>query len=185
MRSILPLTAVLLAVVHHSFCAVLRPRAENFKLYAYAGSDMVGLNVFASDGLVYAGDSSSLDRSSVSNLTINADSARDSTWQVTVDSVNGSSTGYWTIQAASDSSLETVSISTSEDSGTTSGFGLYGAWAYHISSAGDIEMNYRATPTETDGLYLIKWNPSSTTDDSATPVQLRTQSPIPVTKDKN
>ncbi|KAK8163967.1 hypothetical protein IWX90DRAFT_487280 [Phyllosticta citrichinensis] len=184
MKSILPLAAVFLAVVHQGGCAVLRPRAENFKLFAYSGEDMVGLTVFASDGLVYAGDSSSLDKSSISNLTISTDDATDSIWHVTVDSSNASSTGYWTIQA-SDSGLETVSVSTSQDSGTTTGFGLYGAWAYHISSSGDIEMNYRATPTETDGLYLIKWDPTSTTDDSATAVQLRTQSPVPVTKDKN
>ncbi|KAK7533474.1 hypothetical protein IWX49DRAFT_313996 [Phyllosticta citricarpa] len=185
MKSILPLAAVFLAVAHQGFGAVLRPRAENFKLFAYSGEDMVGLNVFASDGLVYAGDSSSLDRSTISNLTISADDATDSTWHVTVDNSNGSSTGYWTIQGASDSTLETVSVSTSQDSGTTTGFGLYGAWAYHISNSGDIEMNYRATPTETDGLYLIKWDPTSTTDDSAVAVQLRTQSPVPVTKDKN
>lgn len=66
----------------------------------------------------------------------------------------------------------------------TTGFGLYGAWAYHLSDAGEIEMNYRAVSTGVDDLYVIKWAPSATVDESALLINLRTASPVPIT-DKN
>lgn len=102
------------------------------------------------------------------------------TWTVTTDSGD---TFNWGI-ASSGSALETVGVANSSSSMNTTGFGLYGAWAYHLSDAGEIEMNYRAVSTGVDDLYVIKWAPSATVDESALLINLRTASPVPIT-DKN
>lgn len=55
-------------------------------------------------------------------------------------------------------SLNTVGFvkgnETVQGSGTTSGFGLYGGWAFHKNSEEAIEMKFVATPTNETDIYL-------------------------------
>lgn len=43
---------------------------------------------------------------------------------------------------------------TLRDGKTTSGFGLYGGWAFHKQNSSAIEMKFIATPTNETDIYL-------------------------------
>ncbi|OJD30711.1 acyl-synthetase [Diplodia corticola] len=174
-------TATVLLLVRFSSAAVIKPRADSFKLYAYGSDIPEGLSVFIADGVAYAGTDVPADATSIANITLSTEDSTSGTWTVTTDS--GDSFAWGITNSGGD--LETVGIVNSTTTMTTSGFGLYGAWAYHLSDAGEIQMNYRAVPTGTEGLYAIKWAAASTTvDDSALLINLRTASPVPIS-DKN
>lgn len=147
-------------------------------------------------GIAYAGSQTPSNASSISNITcefqgpfcivmtltipVSTADSKSGTWMVTTDAGD---TFNWGV-ANSGNTLETVGVANASSSMNTTGFGLYGAWAYRLSDAGEIEMNYRAVPTGVDDLYIIKWAPSATVDDSALLINLRTASPVPIT-DKN
>lgn len=148
-------------------------------------------------GVAYAGKQVPSNASSIANITckssihaqdrqesdcsVATEDSQSGTWSVITE--DGDSYSWGITDSGSD--LETVGIANSTSSMTTTGFGLYGAWAYHVSDAGEIEMNYRAVPTGTDDLYVIKWAAASTTvDDGALLINLRTTSPVPIS-DKN
>lgn len=40
------------------------------------------------------------------------------------------------------------------DGSTTTGFGLYGGWAFHTNDESTIEMKFVATPTNETDIYL-------------------------------
>ncbi|GME26722.1 hypothetical protein GTA08_BOTSDO04156 [Neofusicoccum parvum] len=180
MKFTLSLTAAVLTLVHHSTAAaLLKPRATSFKLYAYGHNITNGLDVFIADGVAYAGKQAPSNATSVANVTLATTDSDDGAWTVTADSGEFDSV-YWGI-SSSGNSMETVGVTNSTSSMNTTGFGLYGAWAYHLSEAGEIEMNYRAVPTGVDDLYVIKWAPSATIDDESLLINLRTASPVPQT----
>ncbi|EKG15530.1 hypothetical protein MPH_07270 [Macrophomina phaseolina MS6] len=170
----------MLALVNLSTAAAIKPRADSFKLYAYGENITHGLDVFLADGIAYAGSQTPSNASSISNITLSTADSKSGTWMVTTDAGD---TFNWGV-ANSGNTLETVGVANASSSMNTTGFGLYGAWAYRLSDAGEIEMNYRAVPTGVDDLYIIKWAPSATVDDSALLINLRTASPVPIT-DKN
>ncbi|KAL0262875.1 hypothetical protein SLS55_001849 [Diplodia seriata] len=175
------LAATVLFLVRFSTAAAIKPRADSFKLYAYGSDIPDGLGVFIADGIAYAGVEVPADVSGITNITLSTEDSQSGTWTVTTDS--GQSYAWGITNSGDD--LETVGIANSTTTMTTTGFGLYGAWAYHLSDAGEIQMNYRAVPTETEDVYVIKWAAASTTvDDGALLINLRTASPVPIT-DKN
>ncbi|KAB2581240.1 hypothetical protein BFW01_g10554 [Lasiodiplodia theobromae] len=175
------LAATVLILAQFSSALAIKPRADSFKLYAYGSDISEGLDVFIADGVAYAGKQVPSNASSIANITLATEDSQSGTWSVITE--DGDSYSWGITDSGSD--LETVGIANSTSSMTTTGFGLYGAWAYHVSDAGEIEMNYRAVPTGTDDLYVIKWAAASTTvDDGALLINLRTTSPVPIS-DKN
>lgn len=69
--------------------------------------------------------------------------------------------------------------STSTDRNST-GFDFYGAWLFHRSTDGHIEMNWFASPTDDTDILQIKWDASGAagTQTSATAISLRTMPPV-------
>lgn len=60
---------------------------------------------------------------------------------------------------------------------TTEGFGLYEGYAFHLSSDGAVEMQFYASPTEEEDVYLVKWKGDSATATDGVPIALRTAAP--------
>lgn len=60
---------------------------------------------------------------------------------------------------------------------TTSGFMFYGSVVFWVSTSGDWESLFYATPTGQNDLWALKWNSNSTSDGSSFPITLKNQGP--------
>lgn len=113
----------------------------------------------------------------VSNRSVSTADKESGVWNVTAD--NGKfDPAIWGI-TNSGGSLEGVGMAGSNSTMNTTGFGLYGAYAYRLTNSGEMQMNYRAIPTDVDDLYVIKWAPTGTMDNESLLVNLRTTAPMP------
>jgi hypothetical protein len=60
---------------------------------------------------------------------------------------------------------------------TTSGFTWYGTILAYYDSDDNLEMKFWATPTNTTGVWALKWNSDGTSDGVSVPVVLKSTPP--------
>ncbi|OCL07333.1 hypothetical protein AOQ84DRAFT_440255 [Glonium stellatum] len=170
--------------------SALKPRANQatpttFKLYAYGPNITNGLRFFYGDGQAYIGSSAPPSVTQAVNITLTSTDS-DTTFLVNADSA----TTNWTSQPmmyidTTTNAFEPVGFTTSNttlsEGEVTEGFGLYGGWAFHLNDAGTVDMNFYASPTEENDVYLVKWNAASTKATDGISIALRTEAPMVIT----
>ncbi|KAF2760123.1 hypothetical protein EJ05DRAFT_474030 [Pseudovirgaria hyperparasitica] len=167
-------------------CSEFHARAAtvdaDFHLYAYSldstRGELQGLPVFYGDGKAYAGTAAPAGVSETYNVTLRATTSN-TTFTATPDNGTLPSQAHFYIDTTTPSSFGDVGFTSSSTNSTQNitGFGLYGAWAFHVGSADDIQMDWYVEETDTEGTWAIKWNNVGSPVSSGVPVALRTQAP--------
>lgn len=62
----------------------------------------------------------------------------------------------------------------------TSGFIVFGNQLVLVDSSGALEQLWWALPTETEGVWTLRWNVDTVTDNDAVPVVVKNVAPVPI-----
>ncbi|KAL6405201.1 hypothetical protein AUP68_12045 [Ilyonectria robusta] len=162
---------------------VIRAASDSpFSLYAY-GTGLGGLRLFTSGA--------SLDEAYVGNYKLVGDdqAAPVIFTKQSDDTLLGSpdtsvtSTASWsnlTFYVPSPSSSEHAVgfVESADDSSEiVTEFTFYGAWIATSDSTGTLQTLWYVTPTETEGIYSVKWNSTGDSTDGKISIALRTTAP--------
>ncbi|KAF2661806.1 hypothetical protein K491DRAFT_687202 [Lophiostoma macrostomum CBS 122681] len=155
----------------------------DFKLYAYGSGLKPGLRLFYGDGLAYIGEKTPSFVTEAVNVTFSE--SVDGTEFVAKPDTSTAWDQELLYVVNSTDAFDSVGFATDGDNGTssntTSGFGLYGGWAFHQNGDGKIQMKFYATPTDDEDIYLVKWSAGGTQTSGDTPIALRTMAPTVIT----
>ncbi|KAH7128071.1 hypothetical protein B0J13DRAFT_611598 [Dactylonectria estremocensis] len=167
MRFSVSVLAALLLFTTASAGLTIRESQTSFQLYAY-GEGLGGLTLFSAGGNAYLGDYKLLNDSQAAPVLF---TTTEDAWLGSPNTTNlpGSDVPTWshyTLAVPSDqsSSHQVIFLESSSDLASglvTNCFTFYGTIAFVVTASGKMESLWYAVPSDTEGVYTLKWNDQS------------------------
>ncbi|KAF2231012.1 hypothetical protein EV356DRAFT_535836 [Viridothelium virens] len=150
------------------------------RLYGY-GTNIGGLPLFYGDGIAYLGKNAPSNVSLAMNVTFLHPSS--SNMSVIADPLNSNTTILTPpslfINAAPNAVEPAgfITLDNTTNSTTETDFTIFGSALYFKNSSGPIQAQFYASPTDTDGTYVLKWNTNNIVESNSVPVTLKNIAP--------
>ncbi|KAL5355248.1 hypothetical protein BJX96DRAFT_170491 [Aspergillus floccosus] len=151
-----------------------RGSETNATLYAYGTStDGWPIAYGRDDGLLYITETPDDSSANVIPLTWDLPSITDECWIANASFVNGTRAGSLFIKPEDKYALGVLPITrVANMNGTVSGFGLFASQLVYNNNT-DLEAQFWAARTDTDGVYKLVWNANGATADGEFPVVVK------------
>ncbi|KAF7553392.1 hypothetical protein G7Z17_g3678 [Cylindrodendrum hubeiense] len=145
--------------------------SDPFQIYGY-GTGIGGAQLFSSGGSTYFGDYQLANDSEAAPVVFTPSnnvwlgSPNSTVFDDTNTTLPDWSNYTFSVPSSGSSSHDVSFISSSSDSSNviTTGFTFYGTFIFVTGTSGNLESLFYALPTDTDGIYKLKWN--TTGDDT-------------------
>ncbi|KAL9084161.1 MAG: hypothetical protein Q9165_008209 [Trypethelium subeluteriae] len=150
------------------------------RLYGY-GTNISGLPLFYGDGVAYLGQNAPSSVSTAMNLTfLHPSTSNKSVIADPLDSNTTDSTPPSLFINAVPNAVEPagfITVDNTTNSTTETDFIIFGSALYFKNSSGPIQAQFYASPTDTDGTYVLKWNTNNIVESDSVPVTVKNIAP--------
>ncbi|KAL4894414.1 hypothetical protein BDV59DRAFT_175434 [Aspergillus ambiguus] len=172
--SLLAIPACLASTLRHDSHHVKRGSETDATLYAYGTSTNGWPIAYGSDdGLLYIAESPNNNSSKLTPLTWDLPSITDECWIANASFVNGTRAGSLFIKPEDEYALGVLPITrVAYINGTVSGFALFASQLVYNNNT-ELEAQFWAATTDTDGLYKLVWNANGVVSEGDFPVVVK------------